>query len=219
LTVQLRRWLGTVALAPGLVLLFLVFFLLGDELGLRDTPAARTSFLVTAALAGLIGWSIARWRPVPRPWTLSVGVGFAMAFWLQVERPIELSPTVIGAVLVTWVAALSLCGVATNRLAARVPSIAVLFGAAATMLLVVVVPFLAVRLSMGADMAPWESMATWVPAGLTDGIPGVETPGRNALQIASMVGIVVMSGSSYVLGYMAGLRRTAAGFAPAAATA
>ena len=202
----LRRWLGLIALTPGLVVVFVVGFLVGDQVGLKDTPATRASFVATAVACCLIGWFLARWKPVPRAvWSLPVGVCFATAFWLQVRRTPELSLGVGVTVIGTWVAALTLVSVVTAALASRSPFAAIPFAVVAAVLLVVLVPFLAVRLSMGAAMAPWNSVATWTLAGLTDGAPGVDILRRHALEIASGFSIVVMTGTSYVLGYTTGL--------------
>ena len=83
-------------------------------------------------------------------WSLPVGVCFATAFWLQVRRTPELSLGVGVTVIGTWVAALTLVSVVTAALASRSPFAAIPFAVVAAVLLVVLVPFLAVRLSMGA---------------------------------------------------------------------
>ena len=53
---QVRRWLGMVALAPAFILVLFVFFFVGDSFGLKDTPAIRMAVVCTAITVFLIGW-------------------------------------------------------------------------------------------------------------------------------------------------------------------
>lgn len=207
---QLLRWVALVIIAPTMVVLFVVLFLVGDQYGLKDTPALRLSFATTAAASGLLGWFLVRWLPV-RHAALSLpgGVGLAMAVWLAVRRPDELSPGVGATTLAIWVAVLTAVSVVAAALASRSTLAASTFAIVGAAVLVVLVPYLAVRLSMGAEIAPWSSIAGWTTAGLTDETFSGDPLRRQATQIALMFALLVMTGTSYVLGYVIALRRSA----------
>ena len=209
---QMRRWLGLVAVTPAFVLVFAAVFIIGDLVGLKDTPSTRLAAGVTAVVCGLIGWLLARWKPVPNAaWSLPAGVGAVLAVWPVFIRPVALSLAETMVVIAIWVAALTAVGAAVAAIARRTSSAAMVVAAVGAVVLVVVLPFLAVRLSVGAGTAPWDSAATWVQVGLSDDML------QPAARIASMVAVLVMIGTSYTLGYVLGLRRPDGVAAPAAA--
>jgi hypothetical protein len=198
---NLHRWLLLVVIAPGLVGVYVVLFVSGDGAGLKDTPAVRVAFVATALLAALIGWLCARWIPVRHAaWFLPVGAGLAMAAWLPVRRPAALSPAVAAAVILAWICALTFASVLSHALARRRPFGGVLFATGAMVTLVALAPLLAVALGVGS--APLDSVGEWVPKVLSDRTYQLAAQPRQAAEVASMVAVLVMAGTCYVLSYV-----------------
>ena len=215
---QFRRWLALVAIAPTLMLMLTVLFVVGSWLGLKDTPAVRFALAGTAVLSGLIGWWLAGRLPVRHAaWSLPVGVGVAMAIWLPVTSTTGLTPAVAVAVLLAWAAALTVVSGASVALGRRSTLAASLLAVVGAVAIVVLVPAFAVRVGAGAAMLAPESLATWAPALVSDETYSLGARRRPAAELASTFAVLVVTGTSYLIGYVAGLGRASGTPAPAAA--
>ncbi len=190
------------AIGSAMFLVFAAAFVVGDIVGLKDTPAARVAFATTALFAGLIGGLCAARLSIPRAeWWLPFGVGILSAGWLVAPTGSE-SLGAVGATAALWVVVLAAVATGLTQVGKRSAVGATLIGVAGGIVVIASMPLVAVWLQAGAATLTSESMGIWAARVLSDETFSLDQQLRQAADSATAALAVVTFGTAYVVGYL-----------------